>query len=247
MQKLLLSVITVVRNDEENIQKTIKSVINQKNVNYEYIIIDGDSKDDTLKKINKYKKKIHKIISEKDNGIYYAMNKGIKLAKGDVIVFCNSGDVFYKDSLKKVVKLFKKFKYDFVFGTVIRNYKRGGRIHKYGFNFQRMLYNFDFATSHTTGFFLRKNVYKEIGLYDTKFKCSADYDLYYRLYKGKYKGGSTKKHEIIGNVASGGYSSTFSFLDHIIEESKIRLKNKQNFFVVIIIFVNAFIKKLFKT
>ena len=57
MQKLLLSVITVVRNDEENIQKTIKSVINQKNVNYEYIIIDGDSKDDTLKKINKYKKK----------------------------------------------------------------------------------------------------------------------------------------------------------------------------------------------
>lgn len=247
MQKLLLSVITVVRNDEENIQKTIKSVINQKNVNYEYIIIDGDSKDDTLKKINKYKKKIHKIISEKDNGIYYAMNKGIKLAKGDVIVFCNSGDVFYKDSLKKVVKLFKKFKYDFVFGTVIRNYKRGGRIHKYGFNFQRMLYNFDFATSHTTGFFLRKNVYKEIGLYDTKFKCSADYDLYYRLYKGKYKGGSTKKHEIIGNVASGGHSSTFSFLDHITEESKIRLKNKQNFFVVIIIFVNAFIKKLFKT
>ena len=87
MQKLLLSVITVVRNDEENIQKTIKSVINQKNINYEYIIIDGDSKDDTLKKINKYKKKIHKIISEKDNGIYYAMNKGIKLAKGDVIVF----------------------------------------------------------------------------------------------------------------------------------------------------------------
>ena len=175
------------------------------------------------------------------------MNKGINLAKGDVIVFCNSGDVFYKDSLKKVVNLFKKFKYDFVFGTVIRNYKRGGRIHKHGFNFQRMLYNFDFATSHTTGFFLKKNVYKEIGLYDTKFKCSADYDLYYRLYKGKYKGGSTKKHEIIGNVASGGYSSTFSFLDHITEESKIRLKNNQNFFVIIIIFVNAFIKKLFKT
>ena len=59
-----------------------------------------------------------------------------------------------------------------------------------GFNFQRILYNFDFATSHTTGFF-KKNVYKEIGLYDTKFKCSADYDLYYRLYKGNIKG-STK-------------------------------------------------------
>ena len=133
-----------------------------------------------------------------------------------------------------------------MFATVIRNYKRGGIIHKYGFNFRRMLYNFDFATSHTTGFFLKKNIYKKIGLYDTKFKCSADYDLYFRLYRGKYKGGSTKKSQIIGNVASGGFSSSFGFFDHLIEESKIRLKNNQNVFFVAIIFLNALIKKIFK-
>jgi len=178
------------------------------------------------------------------------MNKGIKIAKGDIIVFCNSGDIFYKNSLKKVIKLFNKHHYDFVFGTVLRNYKTT-KILKYGFNFKRMLYNFDFATSHTTGFFLKKKIYKKIGLYNTSFKCSADYDLYFRLFKGNYNGASTKKNEIIGNVASGGYSSKISFIDHILEESKIRIKNKQNFLIVLLIFINAliknFLKNIFKT
>ena len=155
MQKNLLSIITVVKNDERNIEKTIKSIISQKNIKYEYIIIDGKSSDKTLKKILKYKRKINKIISRKDNGIYDAMNKGLKIANGDVIVFCNSGDFFYKNSLQNVMALFDKFSYDFVFGTVLRNYTKG-KILKYGFNFDRMLYNFDFATSHSTGFFFKK-------------------------------------------------------------------------------------------
>jgi glycosyltransferase involved in cell wall biosynthesis len=245
MQKYLLSIITVVKNDEKNIQKTIESVLNQKNLRYEYIIVDGNSKDKTLKKIQKYKKKIHKIISANDKGIYDAMNKGLKVAKGDIIVFCNSGDTFYKDSLKKVIKLFKKYNYDFVFGTVMRNYMKG-KILKHGFSFKRLLYNFDFATSHTTGFFLKKKVYKKIGFYDTRFKCSADYDLYYRMYKGGYKGGSTNRKDIIGNVSSGGYSSKIGFFEHLIEESKIRIKNKQNFFIILLIFINAVVKNFFK-
>ena len=100
MQKNLLSIITVVKNDEQNIQKTIKSIISQKKINYEYIIIDGKSTDNTLNKILKYKNKINKIISKKDKGIYDAMNKGLKIANGEVIVFCNSGDFFYKNSGK---------------------------------------------------------------------------------------------------------------------------------------------------
>ena len=103
MQKNLLSIITVVKNDEQNIQKTIKSIISQKNINYEYIIIDGKSTDNTLKKIRKYKSKINKIISRKDNGIYDAMNKGLKVANGDVIVFCNSGDFFCRTLTKKTI------------------------------------------------------------------------------------------------------------------------------------------------
>jgi|TARA_B100001741_G_scaffold307597_1_gene302663 glycosyltransferase involved in cell wall biosynthesis len=245
MQKNLLSIITVVKNDEQNIQKTIKSIISQKNINYEYIIIDGKSTDNTLKKIRKYKSKINKIISKKDNGIYDAMNKGIKVANGDVIVFCNSGDFFYKNSLQKVMLLFDKFNYDFIFGTVLRNYKKG-KILKFGFNFNRMLYNFDFATSHSTGFFLKKKIYNLIGNYNTKFKISADYDLYFRLYKKNLRGGYTKKNQKIGNMKSGGFSSKMSFFQHLIEETKIRIHNSQNILFVLLIFVNAIFKNFNK-
>lgn len=91
------------------------------------------------------------------------MNKGIKMAKNDIIVFCNSGDYFFKNSFKKILNLFNKFNYDFVFGTVIRNYTKT-KILKYGFSFKRLKYNFDFATSHTTGFFLKKKYIKELDI-----------------------------------------------------------------------------------
>ena len=245
MKKYLLSIITVVKNDEKNIEKTIRSIVLQKESNFEYIIIDGYSKDNTINIVKKYKKKIDIIISKKDKGIYDAMNKGIKLANGKIIVFCNSGDFFYKNSLQRVLKLFSDRNYDFVIGTVVRNYTKA-KILKYGFNFDKIKYNFDFATSHTTGFFLKKKIYKMIGLYNTKFKVSADYDLYYRLYKHKLKGGSTPKGVKIGNVASGGYSSKISYLDHLIEEFKIRYHNKQNIFLIIIIFLNSAIKNPLK-
>ena len=245
MQKNLLSIITVVKNDEKNIQKTIRSIISQKKINYEYIVIDGNSEDNTLKKILKYKNRINKIISKKDNGIYDAMNKGIKIAKGEVIVFCNSGDFFYKNSLKKVMILFDKFNYDFVFGTVLRNYTKA-KILKHGFNFNKMLYNFDFATTHSTGFFLKKKIYNLIGNYNTKFKISADYDLYFRIYKKNLKGGHTKKNERIGFMKAGGFSSRVSFIKHLVEETKIRLHNSQNIFFVILIFINSFFKNLNK-
>ena len=141
--KKKLSIITVVKNDEKNIEKTIKSIVFQKKKDYEYIIIDGKSNDGTITKIRKYKKKIDKIISKKDKGIYDAMNKGLKLSKGEIIVFCNSGDFFYKNSLNKVISLFEANNYDFVFGTVMRNYTKK-RILKHGFDFDRILYNFDF-------------------------------------------------------------------------------------------------------
>ena len=83
------SVITVVKNDEKNIEKTIKSILSQTLNDYEYIIIDGKSQDKTFLKIQKYKKKIKKIISQNDNGIYFAMNKGAKFATGEIIVFVN--------------------------------------------------------------------------------------------------------------------------------------------------------------
>ena len=245
MKNLKISIITVVKNNKDTIEKNILSLLNQNYKNYEHIIIDGGSKDGTIEIIEKYRENIKYFISEKDNGIYDAMNKGIKVANGDVIVFCNSGDFFYKNSLQKVMLLFDKFNYDFIFGTVLRNYKKG-KILKFGFNFNRMLYNFDFATSHSTGFFLKKKIYNLIGNYNTKFKISADYDLYFRLYKKNLRGGYTKKNQKIGNMKSGGFSSKISFFQHLIEETKIRIHNSQNILFVLLIFVNAIFKNFNK-
>ena len=93
--KPYFSIITVVKNDEKNIKKTINSVLKQNYKNYEYLIIDGKSTDRTVDNIKRFKKKF-KLVSNKDKGIYDAMNKGIKLSKGEVIVFINSGDTFTK-------------------------------------------------------------------------------------------------------------------------------------------------------
>jgi len=243
--KPFFSIITVVKNDEINIGKTIKSVVCQSLKDFEYIIIDGKSSDNTLKKITIFNKKINFLISEKDKGIYFAMNKGAKISNGEVILFVNSGDILTKNALKIIKKKFmENINIGFIFGTVKRHYTTGP-IYKYGMNEKRLLYNFDFATSHSTGFFIKKNIFKRMGYFNTNFKISADYDLYFRLIiKNKIKGISTKKNELIGIMESGGFSSKVSFLQHLIEESKIRLHNKQNLLLIFLIFINAVIKFL---
>ena len=118
---------------------------------------------------------------------------------------------------------------------------------KSGYNPFRIKYNFDFATSHSTGFFIKLNSLKKVGKYTTKYKCSADYDFYYRaIIKKKLKGISTNKNNIIGIMKSGGYSSKFNFYQHLLEETKIRYDNGQSIIIIFLIFLNAIIKNLFK-
>ena len=174
----LLSIITVVKNDVINIERTIRSIIQQKNQYIEYLIIDGKSSDGTLQKINNFRNKIDKIISTKDKGIYDAMNIGIKNANGKYIGFCNSGDTIKFNSLQTVVKFLKK-DIDVLFATVKRNYI-GATIIKSGYNLKRLNYNFDFATAHSTGFYIKKSFHDKIGFYDLSFKCSADYDFLFK-------------------------------------------------------------------
>ena len=102
-----VSIITVCFNSQETIEKTIRSVISQRYKNYEYIIIDGGSTDNTIKIINKYKKYIEVIISEEDMGIYDAINKGIKKSTGSVISILHSDDIFYDNkTTQKVMSYF---------------------------------------------------------------------------------------------------------------------------------------------
>jgi glycosyltransferase involved in cell wall biosynthesis len=241
------SIITVVKNNENQIVQTILSVSNQTYKNFEYLIIDGKSTDSTISNILKFKKNINYLSSNKDQGIYYAMNKGIKISNGKIILFVNSGDTLKPNALKYVKRLFDSDQnVDFVFGTVKRNYTKS-TILKYGYDKNRLFYNFDFATAHSTGFFLKKDIFKKVGNFNTKFKCSADYDLYYRvLIKEKCIGSYTKKSQLIGEVSSGGYSSKISFLEHLKEEFRIRIHNKQNVIFVSLIFLNSVLKNFFK-
>mgnify|MGYP001352989830 CR=1 FL=1 len=105
--KPLITIITVVLNNKKKIDKALKSVISQSYKNIELVVIDGGSTDGTKNIIKKYKKKINYWISEKDDGIYDAINKGIKKSTGDIIGILHSDDYFYKDGISIVAKYFK--------------------------------------------------------------------------------------------------------------------------------------------
>ena len=243
-----ITIITVVKNAEKTIEKTIDSILSQNYENLEIIVIEGNSSDNTLNVIKKFNKNIDYWCSINDRGIYDAMNYGIKLSTGDIIGILNSGDIFAENALKLVSKYFENNKnISFLFGTVERNYLGNNKIIKHGFNKKRIKYNFDSVTCHSSGFFIKNYVHKKIGLYNLNYKCSSDYDFFFRLLtKSEYIGLSTKKSEIIGVVASGGFSSKYGYWNRLKEEMIIRKDNKQNYFIILIIFLNILIKTIMK-
>ena len=236
----LITVITVVKNSEKTIEKCINSVINQSHKNFEYIIIDGDSNDNTNMIINKYKDKINIHITEKDMGIWDAMNKGLKLANGEIIGFLNADDFYYPNALQLVNKYFFYNKIDFLFGSV-QKYKL-----MYGYKPWKIKFSFGFYTSHSVGFFIKTKEHKKIGEYNLKY-LSADLDFFYKMIKKfKMNGMSSLKSEIFGKFGSGGFSSKVNYVDHLIDLNRIRIENNQNKFFVYFIFLIKIIKKPLK-
>jgi len=239
----LISIITVVLNNDSHIQKTLDSIFNQKYSNYELIIIDGGSTDGTLKIIKKNKKKIDKWISEKDKGIYDAFNKGMDLAEGDYIGFVNSDDILLPNALKILAKYIAKYpESDFFFGAVRKHW---GVLH--GYRGWKIKFSWGFYSSHSTGFFIKLKSAKIVGKYNLKYKYSSDYDYFYRMIvKKKMKGIGTRKDELFGIFKRGGFSSKISFKDHFREEIKIRKDNGQSIFILIIIITYKLIKNFKK-
>ena len=237
--KPLISIITVVKNGERYLEETILSVINQTYNNFEYIIVDGGSTDNTLNIIKKYSSKINYWVSETDKGLYDAFNKGMMLANGSFIGIINSDDTYMLNALE-ILKDYinKNSEIDFFFGSVKKHW---GVLH--GYKPEKILYSWGFYTSHSTGFFIKKSSAKIVGLYNLKYKYHADYDYFFRMIVAKkLKGMASKKDEIFGNFRRGGFSSTISFNKLFIEELKIRIDNKQNLFLVLAIFIYKFIK-----
>ena len=157
----LISIITVVKNEKNNLLKTIKSIKKLKFNNFEHIIIDGKSTDGTIDILKKQKDKNIKWISKKDKNLWDAMNRGIKLSKGQIIGILNSGDIFYPNALRIVKKYFEKKKIDFFFGSV-----KKVKIYS-GFEPEKINYRFNIWPSHSASFFITRRAQKKVGYYDT--------------------------------------------------------------------------------
>ena len=211
-----LSIITVSYNAVETIEDTINSVLSQDHKDVEYIIIDGASTDGTCDIINKYQDQLSVIVSEKDDGIYDAMNKGIALCRGEVIGILNADDVYAEDqTLSNVMDAFRTHNSDAVYGDleyvskadlskVIRYWR--SRDHNNG-DFKK-----GWMPPHPT-FFLKRKIYSQHGVYRTEFRISADYELMLRMF---VKHQISTKHipKVITKMRVGGESNV-SFRNRI--------------------------------
>ncbi len=181
------SVITASFNSERTISKTIESLLNQTYTNFEYIIIDGNSKDATLDIIKSFESKFieknitYKFISEPDKGIYDAWNKGIKLAKGEWISFIGSDDYYLENALSlysnEINKSSKNTNY--ISSRVIIIDNKGNSIKTIGkmFNWANLIKNMDIAQ---VGSFHKKDLFEHIGNFSTDYKIVGDLDFYIR-------------------------------------------------------------------
>jgi glycosyltransferase involved in cell wall biosynthesis len=204
-----ISIITVTYNSAQTLEQTIQSVLLQDYENVEYIIVDGKSTDDTLSIIRNYRHKIDHFLSEKDNGIYDAINKGIALATGDIIGILHADDFYMNDNvLSHVAETFKKNNADAVYADlyyvdkdntdkIVRKWKSG--------NYSDGNFLWGWMPPHPT-FFVKKEMYNKYGVYSTELRTAADYELMLRfIHKQKIK--LAYLPEFIVKMRTGGKSN----------------------------------------
>jgi len=179
-----VSVITAVFSNQHFIHDAIDSVLSQKNVEIEYIIVDGGSKDGTVEVVLSYGKRINKFISEPDEGVYFALNKGISLATGDIIALLHSDDFYaHPYVLSQVVEAFQKTNCDAVYSNLY--YVKGNNTNKIVRLWDSGVYKEDdfylgWMPPHPA-FFSKREVYTKYGSFNTILKSAADYELMLRL------------------------------------------------------------------
>ncbi|VAW61498.1 Colanic acid biosynthesis glycosyl transferase WcaE [hydrothermal vent metagenome] len=223
-----VSIITVCFNSENTIKDTINSVLSQNYPDIEYIIIDGQSTDNTCQIIHTYANKIYKYISEPDKGIYDAMNKGIKFSNGEVIGLLNSDDVFANNNIiSTMVKSIEN--YDVIYAD-IAFYKKhdlqNPLRHFSSRHFKPGQLSRGLMPAHPS-LYVRKSVYTKFGFYDISYLLCADFDFMCRIFnhtelKWKYIDVLAVKMRI------GGSSTRNLFVQFFINKEKISICKKNN-------------------
>ncbi len=218
-----VSIITVVWNNVSTIKDAIDSVLEQTYDTIEYIVVDGASMDGTVEIVQSYGDKITKFVSEKDNGLYDAMNKGIGLATGDVVGILNSDD-FYIDKfvIEKIVKEFQSKNVDSVFADLVfvkpENIDKTVRYYDSS-HFSPKKFAYGWMPAHPT-FFVKREAYAKYGLFKTDYKIAADYELLTRfLAKNKLNYSYIKEPIVkmrIGGASTSGIKSNYILNKEII-------------------------------
>jgi len=172
-----ISIITVTCNAETTIENSIKSVVNQTYPDIEYIIIDGASTDKTFDIIQKYNDKLAYFISEPDNGIFNAMNKGIKVSTGDVLYFLNANDYLFDEKIiENAISFLKKTKAKIIFGDMSFIEENGQEKERRIYSDVDKLFFINECICHQ-GIFYKREIFDKCGLYDENYKLTADYNL----------------------------------------------------------------------
>ena len=220
-----VSIITVCFNSEKTIEDTLKSIQSQTYPDIEYIVIDGLSKDGTNEIVTKYNEIVSIHLSEPDNGLYDAMNKGIELATGDIIGVLNSDDIFADKYV--VQKLADSIgDHDGIYGDVgfyaehdfldkKRHYSSNG--------FTTKKFSRGMMPAHPS-FYVRKECYERAGLYRTDFKIASDFDMVLRIFSLPNTSFTYLKEEIVkmrlGGVSTSGFMSNYILNKEILESCK---------------------------
>jgi glycosyltransferase len=228
-----VSIITTCYNREATIRGAIESTLAQDYPNIEYILVDGASTDGSLAIINEYGKRITRIVSEPDHGMYEAINKGIRMATGDIIGLVHSDDMFYDNHvISDVVACFKETNADFVYGDGIYvNSEDTGKIVRnwIGGPYYRWKVGLGWLPLHPTCY-IRRDVMMREGLYDESYKIAADTDLLVRyLYKAHLKVAYMKRKII--RMRMGGLS-TNSEKRRLMWNEDIRLYKAHGFWAI---------------
>ncbi|RZK42885.1 MAG: glycosyltransferase [Pedobacter sp.] len=204
-----ISIITVVYNGEKYLEDCIKSVISQNYPNLEYIIIDGNSTDGSLGIIERYRKNIHRFVSEKDKGMYDALNKGIRLATGDVVGILNADDVLASpDVIKTIAESFQTNNPEVLYGNL--NYVHPEHIDKVvrkwiSKPFTKRDIILGWMPAHPT-FYAKRTLFAKLGDYSLDFGSAADYELMVR-YLFKNNVSAFYLNKLIVKMRTGGMSN----------------------------------------